>query len=130
MLAASIVQMGILFLILSVFINNRGLFDAFGMAHVSIYASLVFFGFLYSPISMLLSIIFNIFSRRHEFQADRYALTSTGEPEMMISALKKLSMTNLSNLTPHPLHVFLNYSHPPVLERIKALRTMAAEKDR
>jgi STE24 endopeptidase len=130
MLAASIVQIGIMFLILSAFINNRGLFDAFGMAHVSIYASLVFFGFLYSPISMLLSVIFNIFSRRHEFQADRYALTSTGELEMMISALKKLSVTNLSNLTPHPLHVFLNYSHPPVLERIKALRTLAAEKDR
>jgi STE24 endopeptidase len=130
MLAASIVQIGIMFLILSAFINNRGLFDAFGMTHVSIYASLVFFGFLYSPISMLLSVIFNIFSRRHEFQADRYALTSTGELEMMISALKKLSVTNLSNLTPHPLHVFLNYSHPPVLERIKALRTLAAEKDR
>ncbi len=130
MLAASIVQIGIMFLILSAFINNRGLFDAFGMTHVSIYASLVFFGFLYSPISMLLSVIFNIFSRRHEFQADRYALTSTGELEMMISALKKLSVTNLANLTPHPLHVFLNYSHPPVLERIKALRTLAAEKDR
>ncbi len=130
MLAASIVQMGIMFLILSAFINNRGLFDAFGMAHGSIYASLVFFGFLYSPISMLLSIIFNIFSRRHEFEADRYALTSTGQAEMMISALKKLSVTNLSNLTPHPLHVFLNYSHPPVLERIKALRTMADEKGR
>ncbi|MEA3233024.1 MAG: M48 family metallopeptidase [Thermodesulfobacteriota bacterium] len=121
MLAASILQMGILFFILSLFINNRGLFAAFQMEHVSIYASLIFFGFLYSPISMLLSVIFNIFSRRHEFQADRYALNSTGRPEMLISALKKLSITNLSNLTPHPLHVFLNYSHPPVLERIKAL---------
>ena len=122
MLTASILQMGILFFILSLFINNRGLFAAFQMEHVSIYASLIFFGFLYSPISMMLSVIFNIFSRRHEFQADRYALNSAGRPEMLISALKKLSITNLSNLTPHPLHVFLNYSHPPVLERIKALR--------
>jgi len=122
MLAASILQMVILFFILSVFINNRGLFAAFGMEHVSIYASLIFFGFLYSPISMLLSVIFNIFSRRHEFQADRYARSSTGRADMLVSALKKLSITNLSNLTPHPVHVFLNYSHPPVLERIKALR--------
>ena len=122
MLAASILQMGILFFILSLFINNRGLFAAFRMDHVSIYASIIFFGFLYSPISMLLSVIFNIFSRRQEFQADRNALISTGRPEMLISALKKLSITNLSNLTPHPLHVLLNYSHPPVLERIKALR--------
>jgi len=122
MLAASILQMGILFFILSLFINNRGLFAAFRMDHVSIYASLIFFGFLYSPISMLLSVIFNIFSRRQEFQADRHALISTGRPEMLISALKKLSITNLSNLTPHPLHVFLNYCHPPVLERIRALR--------
>ena len=122
MLAASILQMGILFFILSLFINNQGLFAAFRMDHVSIYASLIFFGFLYSPISMLLSVIFNIFSRQHEFQADRYALISTGRPEALISALKKLSVTNLSNLTPHPLHVFLNYSHPPVLERIRVLR--------
>jgi len=122
MLTASILQMGILFFILSLFINNRGLFTAFRMEHVSIYASFIFFGFLYSPISMLLSVIFNIFSRRHEFQADRYALISTDRPEMLISALKQLSITNLSNLTPHPLHVFLNYSHPPILERIKALR--------
>ena len=122
MLAASILQMGILFFILSRFINNQGLFGAFRMDHVSIYASLIFFGFLYSPISMLLSVIFNIFSRQHEFQADRYALISTGRPEALISALKKLSVTNLSNLTPHPLHVFLNYSHPPVLERIRVFR--------
>lgn len=121
MLIASILQMGILFYILSLFINNLGLFAAFKMNHVSVYASLIFFGFLYSPISTLLSVIFNIFSRRHEFQADRYARASTGQSNTLISALKKLSKSNLSNLTPHPLHVFLNYSHPPVLERIRAL---------
>ncbi len=118
---ASILQMGILFFILSLFINNLGLFAAFKMNHVSVYASLIFFGFLYSPISTLLSVIFNIFSRRHEFQADLYARASTGQSKTLISALKKLSKSNLSNLTPHPLHVFLNYSHPPVLERIRAL---------
>ncbi len=122
MMGASILQMGIMFYILSFFLNNKGLFDAFGMEHLSIYASLIFFGFLYSPISMLLGIISNYFSRKHEYEADSYAVVSTGRPNDMVRGLKKLSVTNLSNLTPHPLHVFLNYSHPPVLERIQAIQ--------
>jgi STE24 endopeptidase len=129
MMALSILQMGLLFFILSLFLGNQGLFAAFGMDHVSIYASLVFFGFLYAPISTLLAIGFNAFSRRNEYQADRYAAT-TLEPDdgatSLISGLKKLSVSNLSNLTPHPLHVLLNYSHPPVLARIEALRRLAA----
>lgn len=122
MMAASIAQMGIMFYILSLFLNNEGLFAAFGMKNLSIYASLIFFGFLYSPISMLLGIVFNFFSRRHEYEADAYAVTSTGRPQEFVQGLKELSATNLSNLTPHPLHVFLNYSHPPVLERIQAIQ--------
>ncbi|MDW7772968.1 MAG: M48 family metallopeptidase [Desulfobulbaceae bacterium] len=124
MMAASITQMGIMFYILSLFLNNQGLFAAFGMENLSIYASLIFFGFLYSPISMLLGIIFNYISRRYEYEADAFAATSTGEPESLARGLKKLSAANLSNLTPHPLHVFLHYSHPPVLERIQAIRNL------
>ncbi len=122
MMAASMVQMGILFYILSLFINNRGLFDAFGMEHLSVYASLVFFSFLYAPISSLLAVVFNYFSRLHEYQADRFAKMTTGHGEHLVNGLKKLSISNLSNLTPHSFNVFLNYSHPPVLERIHALR--------
>ena len=128
MMALSILQMGLLFFILSLFLGNQGLFAAFGMEHVSVYASLVFFGFLYSPISTLLAIGFNAFSRRNEYQADSYAaqtLESDGGGESLISGLKKLSVSNLSNLTPHPLQVALNYSHPPVLARIAALRRLA-----
>ncbi|NOQ45935.1 MAG: M48 family metalloprotease [Desulfobulbaceae bacterium] len=127
MMGASIVQMGIMFFILSLFLHNRGLFDAFAMEHLSIYASLVFFGFLYSPISTLMSIVFNIFSRRHEYQADRYAVQTIGRRRDLISGLKKLSVTNLSNLSPHPLNVFLNYSHPPILQRIEAIRKVEVE---
>ena len=122
MMVISILQTGLVFYLLSLFINNPGLFEAFGMEHLSIYASLFFFAFIYSPFSTLLSILFNIMLRAHEFEADNYAATTTGTPEALVQALKKLSLANLSNLTPHPALVFLSYSHPPVLERIRALR--------
>ena len=117
----SILTTGLMFYILSIFINNRELFAAFQMQHTSIYASLFFFGFLYTPIDMIISVFGNILSRRHEYEADGYAVTTYGKPQSMITALKKLSVDNLSNLTPHPLKVFLSYSHPPVLERIRAI---------
>jgi len=120
----SIITTGLMFFILSLFINNEGLFQAFKMANTSIYASLFFFAFLYSPINMFISILSNILSRKHEYEADTYASETYGKFESMISALKKLTVDNLSNLTPHPLKVFLSYSHPPVLERIQSLRRM------
>jgi STE24 endopeptidase len=121
-----ILTTGLMFFVLSLFINNRGLFEAFGMSHVSIYASIFFFGFLFIPIQTVLSIFGNLLSRRHEYQADAYAALTHGKPEAMISALKKLSADNLSNLTPHPVKVFLDYSHPPMLRRVEALKKIAA----
>lgn len=118
----SILTSGLMFFIMSLFLNNPKLFAAFRMENISIYASLAFFGFLYSPVSMLIGIFSGILSRKHEYEADHFAVTTTGDKQGMIKALKKLSVDNLSNLTPHPLKVFLEYSHPPVLERIKAIR--------
>jgi STE24 endopeptidase len=111
----------IIFFLLSLFIGNQGLFEAFKMQNVSVYAALIFFGFLYTPISMFLSVLQNIISRKYEFEADRYSVTTYKNPQAMIEALKKLSVDNLSNLTPHKMKVFMEYSHPPVLERIKAI---------
>lgn len=122
MLFSSFIQMGIMFFLLSLFIGNVGLSSAFSMEHTSIYSSLIFFGFVYSPVSLLISIFFNIISRRHEYEADSYAAKTTGAPEKLIDSLKKLSQANLSNLTPHPLNVFIHYSHPPVMKRIEKLR--------
>lgn len=116
---------GIVFFLLSIFLEHRGLFDAFYMQETSIYAGLVFFGLLYSPIEWVLSLFLHSQERKHEFEADAFA-GQTASAEAMISALKKLSADNLSNLTPHPFYVFLRYSHPPVLQRIARLRPWAA----
>ena len=118
----SIFTTGLMLFILSLFINNKGLFDAFKMDETSIYGGLIFFGFLYAPIEMILGIFGNMRSRRQEYDADAFAVESYRKPESMISALKRLSVENLSNLTPHPLMVFFSYSHPPVLERIRSIR--------
>lgn len=75
-----------------------------------------------SPVNDLLSIGGNWLSRKHEFEADAYAGEVTGNPRAMVEALRKLSKDNLSNLTPHPFYVWLNYSHPPVVARIAALQ--------
>jgi len=118
----SIVHMGVMFYLLSLFISHTGLAAAFYMEQVSTYASLIFFGMLYSPIELILSVFLHIFSRKNEFEADRYAAETTRDPAAMVDALKKLSLHNLSNLTPHPIYVFFNYSHPPVLQRIQAIK--------
>ena len=118
----SSIQTGIMFFILSFFIMNESLFSVFYMDNLSIYASLLFFSMLYSPISMITGIIFMIISRKNEFSADAYSSKTANLPESLISGLKKMSKENLSNLTPHWLNVFLNYSHPPVIDRINALR--------
>ena len=117
-----ILTTGLTFCLMSLCIGSRALFEAFGMEHISVYAALVFFGFLYTPLSIILNVAGNIISRRHEFQADAYAVQSTGNAEAMINSLKRLTVKNLGNLSPHPLNVFLNYSHPPILERICAIR--------
>lgn len=118
----SVLHTGVLFFLLSLFLTQQGLFDAFFMKEMSVYAGMLFFGTLYAPVEMILSIFMNMLSRRHEYQADRFAVESTNELDAFIQALKKLSAHNLSNLTPHPFHVFLNYSHPPVLKRIETMQ--------
>lgn len=121
-MVVSVLHTGAFFLLLSVVLDNRGLFDAFFMEQTSIYAGLIFFAMLIAPVELLLGIVMKQISCRNEFQADHYAATTTGSSEPLIAALKKLSRTALSNLTPHPFFVFLNYDHPPLLQRVQALR--------
>jgi len=116
-----VIQAGFMFFMLSLFLNNPQLFTAFKMENLSVYASLLFFSLLYSPIELIMSFISNNISRKHEFEADAFACRSIGTGKHLIEGLKKLTVTNLGNLTPHPLTVWMSYSHPPVLDRINAL---------
>jgi STE24 endopeptidase len=116
-----ILQMGIMLYLLSIFISYQGLFDAFYMPQKSVYAGLIFFAMLYSPLDFFIGIFMQMLSRRNETEADRFSAETTHDPQSMVAALKKLSVHNLTNLRPHPVYVFLNYSHPPVLQRISEL---------
>lgn len=119
----SILHTGVLFYLLSLFLYQDGLYTAFYMDSTPIYAGFLFFSLLYSPLETLLSIGMNILSRKNEYEADEFAVVGRANREDMISALKKLSKDNLSNLTPHKWYVFMNYSHPPVIDRIRAIKT-------
>ena len=120
-LCASILLTGLTLYILSIFISNPLLSQAIGVETSSFHAGLIAFGLLYSPISEITGLIMNYFSRKFEYQADDYA-KNTYKAEPLISSLKKLSKNSLSNLTPHKAYVFMHYSHPTLLQRIKNLQ--------
>jgi len=116
----SIVQTGIIFYILSLFVGNQELTKALGSVEPTFELGLIAFGILFSPISSILGLFMNMFSRRNEYQADQFA-SKYGLGVALIGALKKLSVNSLTNLTPHPAYAFVYYSHPTLYERIRAI---------
>lgn len=120
-LIVSLLTTGLTLYILSLFINHPEISLAIGVSTPSFHAALVGFALLYSPISEITGLIMNYLSRKFEFQADDFAKT-TFAAAPLISSLKKLSRKSLSNLTPHPAYVFVHYSHPPLVERIRNLK--------
>ena len=124
----STVHMGIMLFLLSLMMENALLFEAFFMDETSIYASILFFAMLFTPLDLIISPLLQAISRRHEYQADKWAIDTTGHGSDLISGLKKLSAKNLANLSPHPMFVILNYSHPPLLNRIEAIKEQTGVK--
>jgi len=120
-LILSIVLTGITLWFLSLFIENPVLSEALNVKVPSFHIGLITFGILYSPISEITGLIVNVVSRTFEYQADNYAKETYGS-EALVTSLKKLSKNNFSNLTPHPAMVFIHYSHPTLLQRIKNLK--------
>lgn len=120
-LIVSLLTTGLTLFILSLFINHPEISLAIGVSTPSFHAALVGFALLYSPISEITGLIMNYLSRKFEFQADDFAKT-TFAATPLVSSLKKLSKKSLSNLTPHPAYVFVHYSHPPLVERIRNLK--------
>jgi STE24 endopeptidase len=119
-IVVSVLQTGLMLFILSLVINQPAFSLALGVEVKSFHISFLVFSLLYSPLSVLIGIGMNIISRKNEYEADAYA-KGTYHHEPLANALKKLSVDSLSNLTPHPYYVFVNYSHPTLLQRVSAL---------
>jgi STE24 endopeptidase len=118
----SIVQSALMIFLLSIAIGQPVLSQAIGAEEASFYMGLIAFGLLFSPISFITGIFSNMLSRKYEYQADHYA-KNYGLGKKLIGSLIKLSVKNLSNLTPHPAYVFFHYSHPTLLQRKKVIES-------
>jgi STE24 endopeptidase len=128
--ALSILTSFLLFAALGWILRDPRLHAAFGVSTPSTYAGLIFAGILYSPILRFLGMGTQWLSRRFEFQADRWSVRTYGHADKLASALKRLSADSLSHLTPHRLKIWLDYTHPPVLERVRALHAMGGATGR
>lgn len=117
----SILYSGIMLYILSWFLQSTAIAIAMGSTVASFHIAIIGFSILFTPISMIMGIFSSILSRKNEYQADAYAATF-GLATNLISGLKKLSVKSLSNLNPDPWYVYFHYSHPTLLQRIKALK--------
>jgi STE24 endopeptidase len=129
-LAAGIVQTAAIFFLLGLATDPAGkfsrvLFDAFGVQTISPHVGLVLFSILLEPVSKLLGVALNAWSRRHEFEADAYAAEMTGDNAPLAAALKKMTADHLSHPAPAALRVWLDYSHPPLLQRLRALAAVS-----
>ena len=120
-MAVSVIQMGVLFWLFSLCVNNVALSEALGGDRAYFQLGLIAFAILYSPVNLILGIGMNVWSRSNEYEADAFAARYY-EGDYLVSGLKKISVKSLSNLTPHPLYEYVYYSHPSLLKRIDAIK--------
>ena len=127
-LFASLLQTFLMFFLLGLFLGSNSIAEAMGAAQPSFHINIIAFGLLYSPVSLIFGLFGNILSRKYEYEADRFAAENANATAMQ-SALKKLSVDNLSNLQPHQLYVFFHYSHPTTLQRLDRLDELTSKKN-
>ena len=120
MLIVSLLNTLVMLFLLGLFLGNDALANAFGVEKANFHINILAFGLLYTPISVIIGILINKFSRHNEYQADAFA-AEHGLGDNLIEGLKKLSVKSLSNLQPHPWYVSFYYSHPTLLQRINAI---------
>jgi STE24 endopeptidase len=111
---------GLMLFLFSRIVGNPALSTALGAETPGFHIGLIAFGILYSPLSLIIGLLSNYISRRNEFEADRF-VKDNYDSRKLASALKLLSVKNLSNMMPHPAYVFFHYSHPPLLARLEKL---------
>ena len=115
----------ILFYLISKMISWAPMYHAFGFSGMPSYVGVFLVAVLWEPLGFFLSPVTMAVSRRFEREADRFAFSIMETTQPLVRALKKMAKDNLSNLRPHPLYVRFNHSHPPLLERIRALEDMS-----
>lgn len=126
-LVLSVIQTGVVLYLFSLVVGSPMIYEALGSSYQSFHLGLVVFLILYSPVSTITSIALNYMSRRFEYEADRFAAENADAGEM-VASLRLLTSDNLSDLTPHPAYVFVNYSHPPLRERIEAIQKVGGSQ--
>ncbi len=119
-LILGLLQTGFTLWLLLQFVFNESLSLALGENSWQLHVNLLAFSTLYEPISVILSLLMNVLSRKHEYEADTYA-AQTADKQAFSQALIRLSTDTLSNLKPHPAYVFFHYSHPTLLQRLRNL---------
>lgn len=119
--ALGVLQTGGLFFLLGVALRWPALFEAFRVDTPSVHVGLALFGVVFAPLNLVLSLPLLAYSRKNEYEADRYAVDALGTGADLAAGLKKLSVDSLANLTPHPLYVALHHTHPPLVQRLAAL---------
>jgi STE24 endopeptidase len=122
----SFAQLGFMLFLFGELMRFPPLYAAFGVSQPSVYMGLVLSAVMYEPISLVLSLLLQARSRRNEYEADRFAVETTGLAEALVTGLKRLAGDSLSNLSPHPSYVFVHHTHPPLRERVIAIRGSGA----
>ena len=125
-IAFSLLTSLVMLYLFSLVIGSPSIAAAAGCAQPSFHINLIVFSMLYAPLNVVLDMLLNVMSRRHEWQADEFARVN-GLGKEVSSALKKMSAHSLSNLTPHPWVVFMTYSHPTLYQRVLHLESEKEE---